>query len=260
MANHLSRRDLSSALGALTPAAPNPGASGGRSSQNSGLFDLGALYADELERAIQRARGARRAPPPLRVTDLLHPLAASPVGTARVWDIGVDDASVEMVALPPRGARAGAWFGVAVTWMATTTLGFLVATAVPAHVHRTAAAAIAISAPAVVATPPPPASVPATAPVAPIVQPQAASTTGPKVISLEDLPVAGPASTTKVAHPHHSSGIAAVPAAVAVAQVRPTVADAPPPPAKAAPPKQTGPMSLDDMIRHAVAAEQKQKH
>ena len=114
---------------------------------------------------------------------------------------------------------------------------------------------------------------PAAAAIAPVNPPAAAPAQpgAPAVVSFEDLPVAGSPSTSPAAHTaplkkarpqptpaSHPVAAKAPPADVPVAAAAPA-----PAPAKAAPspaPEPAGPVSLDEMIRRAVAADQKKKH
>ncbi len=268
MENHDSRRDLSRTLGALTASAPRL-TEAHRGAQNSGLFDLGALYAAELQRAIQRARPARPRPPPLRVNDLLRPLGAGSPAAASIWDIDIEDANLEVMPKAPVRAlaRAAGWYAVAITWLATTTLGALVATSVPAHArpaHPAPLLTVAASqAPTPAASPAPgPAALGSTpAADAPRDPKSAQAAAAPAVIAAQDLPLAPAASAASPAHataPRRGAGQSqphAAPPAHAVA----TTTDAAKSPAKAAP-APAGPVSLDEMIRRAVAADAKRKH
>jgi hypothetical protein len=231
--------------------------------------------------------------------------------------LDLDDLDIQMVstARPVRGARAIAWFGVAVTWLITTTLGFLVATSVPAHAHvRPAVLPVVEAAPSAAPLPaaaspvethaPAAASAPVSANVSPAqpapaqpplgqpatsgqpTTPQLPQPATPAVISAEDLPLAAPPGsraahattpppkvkpqpTSQAADPlrgvrptSHRAAKATTdddtPApAPAPAPVKAASTPAPAPaPAKDPP----GPVSLDEMIRRAVAAEQKKKH
>ena len=55
--SNLENIDLAGSLAAtLTPRVPDAGANARRSRQNSGLFDMGALYAATFSDVIQRER------------------------------------------------------------------------------------------------------------------------------------------------------------------------------------------------------------
>jgi hypothetical protein len=246
MVDRDSRRDLFRTLGALTPPAPATT----RGAQDSGLFDLGAMSA-QLQQAIQKARGPRTAPPPLRIEDLLGPL-----GRPSAQSIDLEDADVEVVHEAPARplGRAARWF-VAVTWLATAALSMLVATSIPAHIRPAAAAPIvaAAAAPAPVVLPSVAAATPAAVPSAAPLQ-----NAGPKALSPEDLPVAGATSAT----PARATGNRRVATPPAV-RSRAKSAEAPAP-VKAAPAPvakaPAEPLSLDQMIQKAVDSEKRKQH
>jgi len=159
------------------------------------------------------------------------------------------------------------WFAILVTWLATTTLGGLAATQIPGHVHlRTHAGMVApapIAAATTVTTVP---AVPATS--ASIAIPPAARSSSDNAISVDELPVAGaalahahPLAPPHVRHvaPHPARLANPAPAPVNEAEAAPSPAPPPPTVAKAAPVSTTN-MSLDELIRHEVAAEQKRVH
>ncbi|HEX4447563.1 MAG TPA: hypothetical protein VH044_12530 [Polyangiaceae bacterium] len=331
MARHDSNSDLASLAATLTPRvsrAPAPP----RASQNSGMFDVSALYAQAGAVSYPAPKGVARGAPTGRPV-AVAPVAVAPVTAAfvapvlrvarpswprvmgwpepisygdhevRIVDIEeppsseVEIADVDFdfaprvdlrrVVVPARPLGLG-WYGVAVAWLATITLGGIMATSLPAHAlprARTVPAALALS----VALPP---AIAAAAPTLPPLAPAAVltaplgSTTGPVIpeINASLLPMAprvAPAApayapiekgtplvskkdvsphTTPPAqeHPHPQAG---VPVAIAApASPHATPAEAPAAQVVAAPPKAiakpvSAGMSLDELIRHEVQAE-----
>ncbi len=243
--------DLAGRLGAsLTPPAPRtrrvhlP-----RGEQSSGFFDLDALYTMYPEQA-------HPAPLPVMVPRRSRPSALA----------------IETLAPRPRRAtrpKPIGWFAVLVTWLATTTLASLAATQVPGHVRLRTCTVVAPAAGAIapatsVATAVPP--VPATS--ASVAVPPAVPSSSENVISVDRLPVAGaalahahPLAAPHVRHvaPHPARLADPAPAPEKEAEAAPSPAPALSPVAKA-PPVSTANMSLDELIRHEVAAEQKRVH
>jgi hypothetical protein len=232
-----------------------------RGEQNSGLFDIGALYAASTQLATARAQRARQAPPVMGVIDAPAAQAFRHPETIRPYEVEVDEL-IEVAGLPRRG-RVG-WFGVAVAWLGVATLGLAAAAGVPAHALRGKLARPATPVQAVAglttststSTPTPtPTSTPtlsiATLPVAaaaanPVMadapKPHpAAPAPHPRVIApvritQTEAPVAAPAPVTKIAV---TSDPPATPKAVALP---------PAPPATPAP----AAASLEDLMRRAV--------
>jgi hypothetical protein len=237
------RPHLQRTLWVLTPPAPvlrraTPNA------QNSGAFDLGAIYASVVLKSVQRAYHASRQPRPRPSPP---PLPLQPqVQSRTVPDpiISVDDADVEIVleAPPARSARVLTWLGVGVTWLTTTALAFLVGASLSAHIYSPATTAATPNAEAA-----PPASVASSAMAS-------ARPDGPPVISVEDLPVAGsrPSPTVlrsaePIAEP--KTRAARTPAPIMAARAP----GAPPLRAKAASAKvPSGPLTLEEAMRRAV--------
>jgi hypothetical protein len=239
--------DLAGKLGAsLTPPAPRtrhvhlP-----RGEQSSGFFDLDALYTMYPEQA-------RPAPLPVMVPK-----------RARSMPILIEEEPAIVLRRTARPKPIG-WFAILVTWLATTTLGGLAATQIPGHVHlRTQAGTVA---PVTIA----PATTVTTVPAAPasVAIPPAAPSSSDNAISVDQLPVAaaalahahplGPPHVRHVA-PHPARPANPPPAPVNEAEAAPSTAPPPPPVAKAAP-VSTANTSLDELIRHEVAAEQKRVH
>jgi hypothetical protein len=206
-----------------------------RDEQNSGFFDLDVLYTQHVEQlrmpAVPLAPVPRRAPPARRIETA--PRAVEHSAT--------------------RNRRVG-WFAVFVAWLATMTTVVLVTTQLPGHIRlRTRVASVA---------PPPPTATPtatSTTASAPALTPTAS---GPPVVSFSDLPKSLPP-----AHPHVRHWAPRAPAAAQQAEEvsAPPAPPAPPAVTVAAPPVQPAPApnatpSLEDLIRHEVAAEQKRLH
>ena len=273
MARQQSNTDLAGSLAAtLTPRVPRASAQPLPSRQNSGLFDVGALYAEALDEVLRRTRSDARLLPLTRAAQATWPRAAGwpqPV-LHPAFEAEVPIEFADFSAAPrPRGLG---WFGIAVAWLATVTTGALIATTLPghaiAHMHAAGAPlAVAVNppplqaamAPAVIAapwsvTPPLPTVAPLAPPDVPVAQATlvvvAAKRVAPK-IAAPAIVRAHPAATTTVARP--------TPSTPTVAPSTPAIAVAPratPPsrPAPVAAPSTAG-MSLDDLIRHEVQAE-----
>ena len=208
----------------------------------------------------------------VRIVEIDEPLASG-IAIERI-DLESDrDAPFQRIASPARSLGLG-WYGVAVAWLATVTLGGIMATSLPAHAlprARTVTPAILatslVVAPAMVAVAP---TVSSLAPAAVLAAPLGAAV-GPTIpeVSLSRLPIAPSASTPldqatpapvkrgvtlrapspAQPHPHARTS-------EAVASPRPLPPPSPPQ-AVATPskPASTAGMSLDDLIRHEVQAE-----
>jgi hypothetical protein len=271
----MARFDLESSLKAtlaasLTPSAPRITAEH-RDEQSSGIVDVGALYAASLEHVMQRAR--RELPASLRGTRALRPAPFAPPWTTPELELDDADLLVEFDGIPGlRAARGVGWFGVAVAWLMTATMGAIVATTLPAHVgshalSRTLARA-AISPATPTAAPPAPA--PATPWTAiPTATPTATATPTPTATATPTIqaPAAPRAVTARPisAAPHlvarpvpvqapASTAPAQAPASKTVAAAAPSAPAVPVAPAAAAAPASTN-VDLDELIRRAVKAE-----
>ncbi len=204
-----------------------------RGEQSSGFFDLHTLYTMHVQPT------PRALPPPLPASlpvvpfarDLPRPrpreaLAPSPATRARPQPIG--------------------WYAVFVTWLATLTLATLSATQLPAHV-------------ATQPRPPAPTLAPTPTPtLPPTPTPTPAPSPGPPTIALSDLPRVAPAPARTAPRHAHAFVLPSpepAPAPASVSPLSPAPAAAPSPP-----PASTANMSLEDLIRHEVAAEQKRLH
>jgi hypothetical protein len=264
-----------------------------RGEQNSGLIDIGAIYAASVEQVMRRAQKAK--PAALTIADTLgHPIANVAPQRTQVPRVAEPveeyedvDLAAEYVVIPgivPRG-RIG-WFATAVSWLATATLAAGVATMVPAHRVKGELVPAKVAAAAPATAPPAAAPVPASAP--------AATTTATGTTDVTALPVAprevpAAAAPAPVVVAPKSHLVAPLPARsrpaarAAVADTAPNpvvapaakkpavVADSAPPAVKAAAPKvvpaaapaAAAPASggsLEDLIRQAVAAESAKKH
>jgi hypothetical protein len=292
-----SESDIARRLGAsLTPRVLRITAQH-RGEQSSGLFDIGALYAASVQQVMQRAQ-AMREPPIRRVAMVAQqpppwgrvPSAASAATPyATLW--AGEEAELELQpAARPKGVG---WFGVAVAWLATTAIGAVIATTVPAHALArdrapTRAPAAAAS---IVAVAPPPATPSAavgtplavtpavTTPVAVLRPADAVSLPAP---APEPTPAVAPKKTSAPARPHTSPmtrvastdlTASASPATAAQAQAAAPVAEAPAPPrvetrvetpapkaaAPSSPPPAAAGASLEEMMRRAVEADSKHR-
>jgi hypothetical protein len=276
MARQQSNIDLAGSLAAtLTPRIPQTREMPFRTGQNSGLFDVGALYAQALDEVVRRTRSDVRLAPLTRAAQPTWPRAggwSEPV-VSFDFDAAVPIEFTNKVAA--RSSRGIGWFGVAVAWLATVTMGASMATTLPGHAltHGKVAGWVVPAAPET-----PPAVSPSSLPVAPV-----------PVVALPAVSMISPATTIAVptpafaaptraapqaVSPHvstkrlapkvgnppagHSHSVATASSAVAAA---PTAIGAahPAAPARATPatptPASTAGMSLDDLIRHEVQAE-----
>jgi hypothetical protein len=297
MARQQSSSELAGSLAAtLTPSAPRASEPPPHVSEdeNSGLFDVGALYAETFNEVMRRARSDARLGSLVRAALPAAPAAARWSRPApafepppSTWPVPIE---LTIPVEAPRSRGLG-WFGVAVAWLATVTMGASIATTVPGHALtrlRTGVpvTAVATSAPHSQAGSLPTAPLPVTAgavmpapvmpavvmpvPVAPVPSPALA----PLAMASSERPIAAQADAPRV------STKKVLPRAVtSVAHARPaapsaSAATAPPSPAIAAAPRPTAPsrpapaptsastagMSLDELIRHEVQVESAKHH
>jgi hypothetical protein len=260
MTTHDSESELAGRLGAsLTPRVPRITLQH-RGEQSSGLFDIGAMYAASVEQVMRRARAVR---PP--VFGLAQSAQASPVHAwARTPDLqhAIEIDLDAQLCEPVVRARGVGWFGVAVAWLATTAIGFTVATTVPAHSVRRAAPALA----AVVQTVPvatPSVAMPAPAAPAPAAMPTTAATMQPPASAPEPVSAAAPKKIGVTPRPRTLAPARPVQTEAAPAAPQPQRATSSPessPPPKTAPatsPPASGGSSLEDLMRKAVEADSK---
>ena len=169
MARQQSSSELAGSLAAtLTPSVPHVSAQRFRANQNSGLFDMGALYAETLDDVLRRTRtNARLAPlarasrepsatpharpaqslgpgaqpfgrpalPFARSAEPAWPLATRAPQPAPWIDVQAEAVPIEFIdfAAAPRPRGLG-WYGVAVAWLATVTTAAIIAISLPGHV------------------------------------------------------------------------------------------------------------------------------
>ncbi len=267
--------DLAGSLAAtLTPRVPHAGANAPRSRQNSGLFDMGALYAETFGDVIQRVQPEPRLAPLSRAAEPAWPLAAR--WPQPVLSFDLDEVPIEFAhsSAAPRSRGVG-WFGVVVAWLATVTMASMIAIGLPAHAptHWRAPAALAMPAALLTATPPQAATPPPVTEVPPPVALAAAiaapaAVRSPPPVAAVPLPApavvlakkaAPKAAVSAVTHsrPAPASAVTAT-AAAPVTAAAPAIAatsHAPPSPKPAAAPASTAGMSLDELIRHEVQKE-----
>jgi len=197
-----------------------------RDEQSSGFFDLDVLYTRQVEQMRM----------PLMP---LAPVAPVARGAPRVQVVEAAPRTVEGSA-----ARRGpiGWFAMFVAWLATMTTAVLVTTQLPGHIRPRTRVATPTPTPTPIQTP---------------IQTPTAS--GPPVVAFSDLPRALPATRPQLRHWASHASAAAQPAhEVALPPVPPANAVAAPPSQPAPAPNATP--SLEDLIRHEVAAEQKRLH
>jgi hypothetical protein len=254
-----SESELAGRLGAsLTPRVPRITVQQ-RGEQNSGLFDVGALYAASVEQVMRRARVAQ--PPVFGIAGVAQPAPVALPSTwgataARVQRVQVEEIDIDLFLGRSRGVG---WFGVAVAWLATTALGATIATTVPAHTvarGHAPALVVAATAPAVapptavmaLAAPPPAVSAPVaeTPSVAVAVAPAVAAKKAMTVTHARTRPVAASvaADVTPTPQPQKAASVEAPP------QPKAAVASSPP---------AAGGASLEELMRRAVEADAK-KH
>jgi len=288
MTTNDSESDLAGKLGAsLTPRVPRITIQQ-RGEQNSGLFDIGALYAESVEQVMRRARTGREQPPPvLGVAAAARPVPESPPNPwagaparHQLLALDIDPGLEPVVPAPGRGS-----FGIVVAWLATAVIGATVATTLVAHTvarGRASTPAVVAAAPTAVAMPatalaaipasPPPALPSLPAPPAPFVAVKAVAPVSEP--ALAPLPKkAGGAAHFRTRHVVRSAP-ADAPAQAAPTPVSETAAptaEEPPPKAAAPSPAPAAPSpapvaapasggaSLEEMMRRAVEADAK-KH
>jgi hypothetical protein len=282
MARQDTNSDLAGRLVAsLTPRVTRSGAPS-RREQNSGLFDMGALYTEALDQVMHRARNEVHLVPLVRSSRL--PWApASPWPVERSlpqfpralapeleMDVPVEFASAFEA---PRSRGLG-WFGVAVAWLATVTIGAILAISVPAHAFprsrvrvvaamttpvpaapglATAPAAAWTAVPVALAAP----AIPV-APVVPVVPPPPAPIAASAPRRVTRPTSAPPPPAPVVAHARPAGPSAPAPQATAVVAATPPAPQPAPEKPRVAPPvppASTAGMSLEDLIRHEVQAE-----
>ncbi len=285
MARQQSNTELAGSLAAtLTPALPKTREMSFRGAQNSGLFDVGALYAEAIDEVLRRTRSDVRLAPLTRAAQPTWPRAggwSEPV-VSFDFDAAVPIEFTNKVAA--RSSRGIGWFGVAVAWLATVTMGASIATTLPGHsLTRLRLPASVLPAP----PSPPPAASPSNSPVAPVpvaaVANASPSSPGPTVVPLA-LVVAAPAVAAlavsaplspsphvvtkrparQTATPPLVHARTTLPAASPVASPVASPPSSPVVPHPAAPSRatpasppavSTAGMSLDELIRHEVQAE-----
>ncbi|HEY5243691.1 MAG TPA: hypothetical protein VIJ22_19555 [Polyangiaceae bacterium] len=210
-----------------------------RGEQSSGFFDLHTLYTMHVQ-PTQRA-----APPPLPAPPLP---ALLPVLPRR--DLPQPRSREALAPSPATRARPQpiGWYAVFVTWLATLTLATLSATQLPAHVATHAR---------------PPAPAPTLTPaltltLTPALTPAPTPSSGPPTIALSDLPRVAPAPARTA--PRHLHAIVHPPPEPFLTPTSVSPPSPAPAPAPSPAPASTTNMSLDDLIRHEVAAEQKRLH
>jgi hypothetical protein len=293
MARQQSSSELAGSLAAtLTASAPRASEPPPhiRKNENSGLFDVGALYAETFNEVMRRARSDARLGSLVRAARPAARAAARWPRPAPAFEPPHVAAVPIEVTIPVEGPRSRGlgWFGVAVAWLATVTMGASIATTVPGHAltrlragvpapavptpapHSQAGslptAPLPVTAAAVMPAPVLPAVV-MPAPIAPVASPSPALT--PPAMAWSERPIAAqadsprvsakkvlPRAVTPVAHARpaapSASAATAPPAPVIAAAPRPT---APSRPASAPTSASTAGMSLDELIRHEVQAE-----
>lgn len=276
MARQQSNIDLAGSLAAtLTPRIPQAREMPFRTGQNSGLFDVGALYAEVLDEVVRRTQSDVRLAPLTRAAQPTWPRAAGWSEPVVSFDFDAA-APIELTRrVAARPSRGIGWFGVAVAWLATVTMGASMATTLPGHAltHGKVAAWVVPAAPAT-----PPAVLPSSLPVAPVM-PVAdlpavsaslpATTAAPPALAAVAPASAAPHSISprvstkhlapKPANPPAGHARSIAPASAPVAAASTAIGAArPAAPARATPapaPASTAGMSLDDLIRHEVQAE-----
>jgi hypothetical protein len=161
MARQQSNMELAGSLAAtLTPRVPHASSQAPRGHQNSGLFDVGALYAETLGSVQRRVRSSPQLTPPARAVQPTWPLARTaqpswPLATRWPQPVLSFDLEAEVAieyaesSAAPRPRGLG-WFGVAVAWLATVTTGAMIAISLPGDAVTHSRAASSLAAPVVV--------------------------------------------------------------------------------------------------------------
>jgi|HubBroStandDraft_1064217.scaffolds.fasta_scaffold84056_2 hypothetical protein len=254
-----SESELAGRLGAsLTPRVPRITVQQ-RGEQNSGLFDVGALYAASVEQIMRRARVAREQPPVFGVAGVAQPASVALPAPWVAAPTRAHEEDLDLDALFLVRPRGIGWFGVAVAWLATTAIGATIAMTVPAHtVARSHAPELVVAAVPPVALPAPTTPAPPLAVVAtpPAVASPVAVVVAPAVTAKKPIVVVAPHARMRTVTASAQADVApAIPPAQRVAPV-----EAPAPKAAAAsPPPAAGGSSLEDLMRRAVEADSK-KH
>jgi len=155
MARQDSRTDLAGRLGAsLTPRVSTASS---QRERNSGLFDMSALYTEAFDQVMRRARAEVHLAPLARAPRLPWPPPASP-GLSDSRDLRPLAPELEMdvpvdfgdpFAVRRSRGRGLGWFGIAIAWLATVTIGAVLATTVPAHAFPRSSVRAAVALPAV---------------------------------------------------------------------------------------------------------------
>jgi hypothetical protein len=287
MARQQSSSELAGSLAAtLTPRVAATSTRLSRASQDSGLFDVRALYAETLDEVMRRTRSDARRVSLARAGQPTRPPTTAWSPPARAFAPAV--AAPFAFTRPPEVLRSRGlgWFGVVVAWLATVTLGASIATTLPGHAltrlrlgpsSTTATTSPQVPPLATVAPPvsavaavspamvnPPPLVAPAASPAfsaAPSAwaAPARAIASQPDAahVSPKKLP---PKGVAQVAHARPAAPVASTSAAPATS----AIAAAPRAPAPSRPASVTAPtatnvstagMSLDELIRHEVQVE-----
>jgi hypothetical protein len=306
--------DLAGRLGASLTASVPRIITRHRGEESSGLFDLAALQAADLDLLMERAHGAPQPHRVMATPDVARSPAfmvwperqpatpSMPAMPAIEWieesppDLPVDH-GVQHHGVQKVRARGVGAFGIAVAWLATTVMGFVIATTMPAHVlarGRLASSSLAtitaLSAnptPASASTVPvtkalpatsaqglveaPPSEAPVLPPSAPWLAKSAAGAgagrmhrrthAAPRPVAVQ---AAGLPPQTRPTAEAPTTAVPATPPTVGeggapkATATAPKAAAAPTPPPTAASPTPAG-TSLEDLIRREVAAESKRR-
>ena len=227
-----SESELAGRLGAsLTPRVPRITVPRQRGEQNSGLFDVGALYAASVEQVMRRARVAREQPPVFGIAGVVQPASVALPAPWVATPTLAQEEDLDLDALFLARPRGIGWFGVAVAWLATTAIGATLAMTVPAHtVARSSAPEPVVAAipPVVIpapTTPAPPLAVVATPPA--IASPVAV-VVAPAVTAKKPVVVIAPHARTRTVTAGAQSDVApATPPAQSLHSFPVNVADLP---------------------------------
>jgi hypothetical protein len=222
MARQDSRTDLAGRLGAsLTPRVSTASS---QRERNSGLFDMSALYTEAFDQVMRRARAEVHLAPLARAPRLPWPPPASPglsdsrylrpLAPELEMDVPVDFG--DPFAVRRSRGRGLGWFGIAIAWLATVTIGAVLATTVPAHAFPRSSVRAAVALPAVLK--------PSTPDSTMVFAPAAAWTAVP-VTQTHQVAIAAPAiAAVASAAPAIAAVASAAPAIAAVASAAPAIA------------------------------------